>query len=71
MLPGAAFPVRRAHDLFWPLEEVPAALRRNPAEEAYWFQWDHSFGQKATVRITGIADDVLVTRALSDKAAVS
>jgi len=58
----AAFPVCRDHPLFWPLEEAPASLRRNPAEEVYWFKWDHSFGGDAVVRIARSGNDVAVTR---------
>ena len=58
----AAFPVCRDHPLHWPLEETPASLRRNPAEEIYWFEWKHSFGSRATIRVARSSDDVLVTR---------
>jgi hypothetical protein len=59
----AGFPLCRAHDLFHPLEEYPAALKRNPAAEVYWFNWrsDGSL-RNTTIRIARIGTDVMVTR---------
>lgn len=57
-----AFPVCRAHDAFWPLEQYPTALQQNPADEAYWLKWDHSFGPEAILRVTRSGSDVLMTR---------
>jgi hypothetical protein len=58
----AAYPVWRAHDLFWPLENAPASLKRNPADEVYWMSWDHSFAGKAVIRVARNDGDILVTR---------
>jgi hypothetical protein len=58
----ATFPPCRAHDLYWPLEDHPVALQRNPADEAYWLDWDHSFGGEATIRIARLDDQVTVSR---------
>lgn len=58
----AAFPVCRANDAFWPLEQYAAALQQNPADEIYWLKWDHSFGPEAIIRVTRSGREVLMTR---------
>jgi hypothetical protein len=58
----AAFPPCRAHDLNWPLEDHPLALQRNPADEAYWFNWGHSSGGEATIRVARLGADARVSR---------
>ena len=60
--PAFAFPPCRSHDLFWRLEEYPAVLQRNPADEVYWLKWDSSFSGDAIVRVARIGTDVLVSR---------
>ena len=57
----ANFPPCRSNDLFHPLEDCPVALRRNPADEAYWLKWTHSFGGEATIRIARLGTDAMVT----------
>jgi hypothetical protein len=58
----ASFPLCRDHDLFWPLEQYPALLRRNPADEAYWFKWSSTFSGEATIRVARLGRNVTVTR---------
>jgi hypothetical protein len=62
MLPSIArFPPCRSHDLFWPLEQYPALLRRNPADEAYWFKWTSAVSGAATIRVARIGNEAIAT----------
>ena len=61
-LPIRSFPPCRTHDLYWPLEDHAVAIKRNPAAEIYWLSWDHSFGDRAAIRIARLAGHVVATR---------
>ena len=61
-LHASTFPFCRNHPLHWPLEHHPLALKRNPADEAYWFGWRHSFGSQATIRVARIGNMAAITR---------
>jgi hypothetical protein len=59
----AAFPPCRAHDLYWPFENCPLALQRNPADEAYWLDWRADGSMIPTpIRVARIGADVVTTR---------
>ena len=63
MMPLAvAFPPCRAHHLFWPLEDHPTALRRNPADEVFWFKWSSTFTGEATIRVARLGHEVMASR---------
>jgi len=62
LLPSAAFPCCRAHDLYRPVEDYAKSILRIPGEEVYWFRWGSSFDGHATVRAARLGAEAMVFR---------
>lgn len=58
----AAFPCCREHDLFAPAEKYGDAIRRDPADDVYWFGWHSTDDGCATIRIARLGRDAMVFR---------
>ena len=61
-LPVAAFPCCRSHDLFAPVEDYPVHIQRAAGDEVYWFDWESTFHGKATIRVTRLGGQAVVSR---------
>src|SRR5215212_4063310 len=58
----AAFPCCREHDLFAPVAGYGQAIRRDLADEVYWFRWDSTNDGCAAIRIARLGREAMAFR---------
>ena len=58
----AAFPCCREHDLFAPVAGYGRAIRRDLADEVYWFRWSGTENGCAAIRIARLDREAMVFR---------
>ena len=58
----AAFPCCREHDLFAPVAVYGQAIRRDLADEVYWFRWDSTENGCSAIRIARLDREAMVFR---------